>query len=671
MARQQQDERTALIWKISTSSAGESVSHSPRQRVVPPTRTSAAAAPSKGALDALARLRATSAATAGERFAITATIGVGGMGIVRQANQVALGRTVAVKTLRPDKRTDPATLDLLREAWIAGSLDHPNVVPVHDICVDESGNPIVVLKRIEGVVWSELIRDAAQVRERFGADDLLVWNLGILMQVLNAVRFAHSRGVVHRDIKPDNVMIGEFGEVYVVDWGLAVSLRDDGTGRLPLAANATQMAGTPCYMAPEMLGDSDVPISELTDIYLIGATLYEILTGHPPHTGSDAVAIITSMLTAELTFPPHVPDGLARICRRAMDPDPTGRFENVEQVRLALQGFLQHRGSALLCDKARATLADLCATLERPGASDAEHRQELYRLFGACRFGFLEALSAWHRNDSARAGLEQATLAMVEYELQQGDARAAAALSADLPEPPPALRMRIDEALRAAAEEKRRVEKLARLGRQLDMSVGRRARTLAAVVLGLTFTLVPLIVIWTYGVESFATHPRLMIWNSAYLGVAAVVGFLAREALRASVVNRRLYTMLMLLLVANVPLELGLWGAGIAASESLLVHVFVCFFVAATVSVTIEKRLFPSAIGYLIGFVTLSLAPEYVFYVITAPHALLTLNAVIIWWPRPPSQASEAGREPAHASAPRARPRADTNMEETVQFNKL
>jgi eukaryotic-like serine/threonine-protein kinase len=670
MARHPKDERTALIWKLSTSASSENVSHNPRERVVLGQRTSTAP-PSKGALEALARLRATSAGTASERFAITGTIGVGGMGIVRQASQVALGRTVAVKTLRPDKRTDPATLDLLREAWIAGSLDHPNVVPVHDICVDESGSPLVVLKRIEGVVWNELIRDAAQVRERFGADDLLVWNLGILMQVLNAVRFAHSRGIVHRDLKPDNVMIGEFGEVYVVDWGLAVSLRDDGTGRLPLAANATQMAGTPCYMAPEMLGESDVPISELTDIYLIGATLYEILTGQPPHTGTDAVSIITSMLTSEPTFPPHVPEGLARICRRAMDPDPAGRFENAEQVRLALQGFLQHRGSALLADKARATLVELRTALERPGVTDAEHRQKLYRLFGACRFGFLEALSTWHRNDSARAGLEQATLAMVEYELQQGDARAAAALSADLPEPPPALRMRIDAALRAAAEEKRRVEKLARLGRQLDMSVGRRARSLAAVVLGLTFTLVPLVVIWHYGIESFATHPRLMIWNAAYLGLGTVVGFLARDALRASAINRRLYTMLMLLLGSNVALEIGLWGAGITAYESLLVHVFTWFFVAATVSVTIEKRLFPSAIGYLLAFATQSLAPEYVLYVVTTPHALLTLNMVLIWRPRARTPATEAGQETRSEDGKAPRRRADSNMGKTVKFNKL
>src|SRR5678815_4585974 len=105
-------------------------------------------------------------------------------------------------------------------------------------------------------------------------------------RVLNAVRFAHSRGILHRDLKPANVMIGEFGEVYLVDWGIAVSLRDDGSGRLPLAANATEPAGTPVYMAPEMLGrDGLPPLSERTDIYLAGAVLFEIVAGRPPHEG--------------------------------------------------------------------------------------------------------------------------------------------------------------------------------------------------------------------------------------------------------------------------------------------------------------------------------------------------------------------------------------------------
>jgi hypothetical protein len=163
----------------------------------------------------------------GARLRTIETIGQGGMGVVRLAEQVALGRRVAVKTLRPDRKSDQAAIDLLREAWVTGAVDHPNVVPVHDIGLDEDGSPVIVLKRIDGHSWAELMHDADRVRERFRVDDLLTWNLEILIQVLFALRFAHSRGIVHRDLKPDNVMIGDFGEVYLLDWGIALSLRDD------------------------------------------------------------------------------------------------------------------------------------------------------------------------------------------------------------------------------------------------------------------------------------------------------------------------------------------------------------------------------------------------------------------------------------------------------------
>ncbi|MBA3453112.1 MAG: serine/threonine protein kinase, partial [Deltaproteobacteria bacterium] len=204
-------------------------------------------------------------------------IGEGGMGIVREAEQVALGRIVAIKTLKAGRADPRGASDLLREAWVTGALEHPNIVPVHHLEIDEALLPLLILKRIDGVEWSALCNDAAEVQRRFGATDLLAWNLGILNQALNALRFAHARGVIHRDLKPSNVMIGNFGEVYLLDWGIAVATRDDGTQRFPLASEATELAGTPNYMAPEMLGRGDGPgLSERTDIYLAGAVLYEL-----------------------------------------------------------------------------------------------------------------------------------------------------------------------------------------------------------------------------------------------------------------------------------------------------------------------------------------------------------------------------------------------------------
>jgi CHASE3 domain sensor protein len=118
------------------------------------------------------------------------------------------------------------------------------------------------------------MHDAAAVKKLFGADDLLTWNLDVLQQVCNGIHFAHSRGIVHRDLKPENVMLGHFGEVYVMDWGLAVALEDEGSGMLPLGSTARELAGTPNYLAAEMLGGGETLISPRTDVYLLGGILY-------------------------------------------------------------------------------------------------------------------------------------------------------------------------------------------------------------------------------------------------------------------------------------------------------------------------------------------------------------------------------------------------------------
>jgi len=185
-----------------------------------------------------------------------------------------------------------------------------------------------------------------EVARRFGAADLLTWNLGILLHVLNALRFAHKLGILHRDLKPGNVMIGDFGEVYLLDWGIAVSLRDDGTGRFPLASAASTLAGTPAYLAPEMLGRAGgPPLSERTDVYLVGAVLHEIIAGHPPHRGNNSLAVITSVLASRPELPASAPPELARICTRAMHAEPEQRFESADALRLAFKHQPGDRGS--------------------------------------------------------------------------------------------------------------------------------------------------------------------------------------------------------------------------------------------------------------------------------------------------------------------------------------
>ncbi|MBM4362816.1 MAG: serine/threonine protein kinase, partial [Deltaproteobacteria bacterium] len=253
--------------RLATLSADEAltIAQRPRSTIVP----SDVGAPSQRDL-ALALLRDLGVATE-QRLRLERTLGEGGMGVVRLATQASMGRAVAVKTLRPGAADDLAALRLLREAWVAGQLEHPNVLPVYDVTLDEHGTPQVVMKRIDGVDLATLLADPAALRERAGGDPT-AFHLRVLMQVASALHFAHDRGILHRDVKPENVMLGRFDEVYVVDWGIAVSLRDDQDPRLPRVAEATDLAGTPAYLAPEMLEGDPSRLGPWTDVYLLGAT---------------------------------------------------------------------------------------------------------------------------------------------------------------------------------------------------------------------------------------------------------------------------------------------------------------------------------------------------------------------------------------------------------------
>ncbi|MCK6552714.1 serine/threonine protein kinase, partial [Myxococcota bacterium] len=347
------------------------------------------------------------------------TLGEGGMGIVRLAEQRALGREVAVKSLRADRATPEAALRLVREAWITGRLEHPNIVPVYTLGVDADGQPMIVMKRIEGTLWSDYLRGRAEPQTP--AERRLEWHLRVLMQVANAVELAASKGIVHRDLKPDNVMIGRFGEVYVLDWGIAVSLDDRAAGRLPLASAAHGIAGTPAYMAPEMVEEDAARLGPRTDVYLLGATLHEVLVGAPRHGGRSIVeCLFSSHHSAPFDYPAHVPVELAAIANRAMRRLPADRFESAEVFRRALEDFLSHETARALAAEATSRLAELERLLgdaERAAPrdpADAAIRAPdvpevaLYEVFGGCRFGFMQALRAWPDSPGARPGLERA-----------------------------------------------------------------------------------------------------------------------------------------------------------------------------------------------------------------------------------------------------------------------
>ncbi len=608
----------ALLDTLGADAAATVKSQPPSMTIVPADTGGARA------LELLAQL-AGAAPLASLQLRTGDVLGEGGMGVVRAAEQVALGRTVAVKTLKPDRRDPASALDLLREAWVTGTVDHPNVVPVHDLGAEADGSPVIVLKRIEGVEWSRLLGDAAEVERRFGATDLLAWNLGILMQVLNAVRFAHHRGILHRDLKPANVMIGDFGEVYLLDWGIAVSLHDDGTGRLPLASRATTLAGTPSYMAPEMLGrEHGGPLSPRTDVYLAGAVLYELICGHPPHRGASVLEVLANVIASRPVLPPHVPGELARICTRALHEDPAQRFESADALRLAIQRYLEHRGSAELVTRARARLDELTALLAVPA-----EREAVYKLFGACRFGFHEALAVWRDNSDAHEGLVRATTAVAEYELAADNPDAAVTLLTDLPEPPPLLA----RAQHAAAARHERTAALETLRAEHDATIGRRTRTFMVMLIGVVFTILPLVTaiwpdVWPY------TSAHLVEISVASVALVVAGSWWARDTLGATLFNRRATATALFVFVAQTLLSVGTWIAGIGPELTQVMMQLLWGSVVAMMAIMLDRRFAWSAAVYFAAFLVSARLPEQRLYTIAAANLVLAINGFLIWRPQ-------------------------------------
>lgn len=229
----------------------------------------------------------------GGRYELGPEIGRGGIGAVVRAFDREIGRDVAVKLLLDVHRGDPdLRARLLEEARIAGRLQHPGVVPVYDLGLVAADRPYFAMKLVEGHTLSEILaerRDLAEGRQRLVA---------LFEQVCQTIAYAHARGVIHRDLKPANVMVGAFGEVQVMDWGLAkaIGAREDGPCArpegLPSGLGSGRSApgsvlGTPAYLAPEQArGES--ALDERCDVFGLGAILCEILTGRPPYSGSTA-----------------------------------------------------------------------------------------------------------------------------------------------------------------------------------------------------------------------------------------------------------------------------------------------------------------------------------------------------------------------------------------------
>jgi len=388
----------------------------------------------------------------GEDFERLDLLGSGGMGLVYRARQRSLDREVALKSLRPEVVRGSLHNALVAEARVMGRLEHPGIIPVHALGRDEHDRPVLVMKRVSGTPWRALLHDPQHPGWARHRGDRLAFHLQVLVQVCNAVHFAHERGTLHRDIKPDNVMLGDYGEVYLVDWGLAYRPLEDAVS----PEVGIQVVGTPAYMAPEMLEGTGPWLTPRTDLFLLGATLYEVLSGTVPHQGASLQSVIGSVMQCDPPVAPAgAPSALMALCTKAMARDPAQRVETARDFRDAILAYLERRPSEGLTDRAFEALAALEAMSSVAAA--AREEAEVQARFAEASFGFRQALWSWGDNVRAQEGLVRAQRWMIGHALALRHAHDAAALLAQLRTPDVALeaayatlRAELDAAARAA-----------------------------------------------------------------------------------------------------------------------------------------------------------------------------------------------------------------------------
>ncbi|MFG0255624.1 MAG: serine/threonine protein kinase, partial [Rhodopirellula sp. JB053] len=324
------------------------------------------------------------------RYQVVGELGRGGWGVVQSAIDGHLQRPVAIKRISgPISPSDGVRDRFLHEAIVTSQLQHPGIVPVHELSEDEYGNAYYVMKLLDGKPFHYLIRQVHESQKRhpatpgdaefdhslaargdYGHQQLSEAILPLLerfIDICNAVAYAHNRGVLHRDLKPANVMVGAFGETIIVDWGLAKRFRDEPHVRdettieceLDRAArraddafddsqsdhtSAGSIIGTPAYMSPEQaLGNID-SLTQTSDVYSLGVMLYEILVGRHPFKGLDVDTVLKRVRTGEWLPAKQVrrdvPRALSAICEKAMALSPSDRYETAEMLAEDVHRYL-------------------------------------------------------------------------------------------------------------------------------------------------------------------------------------------------------------------------------------------------------------------------------------------------------------------------------------------
>ncbi|BBM86190.1 protein kinase domain-containing protein [Candidatus Uabimicrobium amorphum] len=346
----------------------------------------------------------------------------GGMGVVFRGKQSSLQREVAIKKILGEENRIKKQ-KFVSESLVTAYLNHPNIVPVHELGENKNGEVFLTMKLVGGIEWKNLLHPKTSEERKLAQKYNVEKHLKVLLDVCNAIAYAHSKGIVHNDLKPSNVMIGEFGEVLVMDWGIAVDIRNQKENSVAVHKSAVKSPlGTPSYMSWELAKGSGKHIGPWTDVYLLGGILYHILMGTPPHRGGTMAALVAAV-TGELPkFSEDIPEELQRICHKAMAVNIKNRYQNVDHMKKDIESYLSHQQSMTITNAAEKRLHDCQRKINfAESAIIRKQATPLYHKFSEAIFGFQQAIELWPNNKKALKEKQVAQLSLIELALKNED----------------------------------------------------------------------------------------------------------------------------------------------------------------------------------------------------------------------------------------------------------